>query len=57
MLYFVATKYGFMVEEDSRHCERDVRLAHPFTSFEDADRAAKAVFGSSYFAILSNSIG
>lgn len=57
MLYFIATKYGFMTDVGSRNCDRDVRMAHPFHSFAEADSAAKAVFGKTHFAILSNCIG
>ena len=57
MLYFIATKYGFMTAIDSRQCDRDVRMAYPFLSFEAADQAAKAVFGKTHFAILANCIG
>lgn len=57
MLYFVATEYGFMAKVNSRHCVRNVRMAHPFKSFGEADTAAKAVFGTTYFAVLGNCIG
>lgn len=57
MLFYVATKWGFMQAPHIRECNRDVRLAYPFESFQAADEAGRAVFGNTYYAILSNSSG
>lgn len=57
MLFFVATKYGFMLKPGSRRCVNDIRLAYSFESFADADNTAKSMFKSEYYAVLSNCIG
>lgn len=57
MLYFIAVKHGFMMRADRAFTTKDIRCAHPFTSFQEAEAAAKNYFPHQYFAVLANCIG
>ena len=63
MLYFIAVSNsslymtGFVVDKGNSHkVTIDIRKATPYTSFKDADEAAKKL-GLECYAILSNCIG
>ena len=53
-MFYVCTRFGFVVNVNNGWCDKNVRHAYPFASFADADAFGKSyehLYG--YYAIVS----